>query len=476
MLLSELTDNVSGKYTGNDVDVLDIEYDSRRVKPGDLFFCITGLTHDGHDFAQEAVDNGASVLVVERELPVAARQFVVPDSRVAMAEMSARFFGFPARSLIMIGVTGTNGKTTTTHMLKAIFEHAGWKTGMIGTIMNMIGDERVPTERTTPESLDLHRLLARMRDERVKVVVMEVSSHSLVQQRVRSIQFAVAAFTNLTQDHLDYHKTFENYVEAKRILFAQCDLSVLNADDAYVNAFREGFTYPCFTFGIREKSDVTATEIDITAKGVQFDMETPSGKARIHLTIPGLFSVFNAMAASAVALALGVGLADIKAGLEVTSVSGRLEPLPTGRNYSVLLDYAHTPDALENILKTVRDFAWGRIVTLFGCGGDRDKAKRSIMGEIAGRYSDYLIVTSDNPRSEQPMDIIESILIGVKKSGCDYTVIENRREAIKHALRHARDNDVIILAGKGHETYQEIKGVKHPFDEKVIVSELLEEI
>ena len=476
MLLSDLTKGYAVSILGGETDVLGLEYDSRRVKSGDLFFCIVGLNFDGHLFAAEAVQNGAVAIVTQRELDLDVCQVVAADSRVAMAELSARFFGYPAKELAMVGVTGTNGKTTTTHMLKAVCEQMGYKTGLIGTIMNMISDERVPTDRTTPESLDLHRLLARMRDEGVKIVVMEVSSHSLVQQRVRGIQFAVGVFTNLTQDHLDYHKTFENYVEAKRILFKQCDFSVLNADDAYADAIREGFTGKTLTFGVREKADVTAADIDITARGVQFDMLTPKGKLRLHLAIPGLFSVFNAMAAATSALALGLDLPEIKAGLETTSVSGRLEPLTANGNYSIFLDYAHTPDALENVLKTVRGFAPGRIITLFGCGGDRDMAKRPIMGEVAGRYSDYLIVTSDNPRGEEPMDIIQSILVGVVKSGCDYTVIENRREAITFALANAKDNDVIILAGKGHETYQEIKGVKHPFDEKIVVRELLEEL
>lgn len=473
MLLSELIGGFPATISGGEADVLGMEYDSRRAKPGDLFFCIVGLNFDGHKFAGQAVQNGSSVIVVERKLDLDVIQVVVDDSRAAMAELSAKFYGYPADSLTMVGVTGTNGKTTTTHMLKAICERAGMKTGLIGTIVNMIGSERVPTERTTPESLDLHRLLARMRDEGVKIVVMEVSSHSLVQERVRGIRFAAGVFTNLTQDHLDYHETMENYIEAKKLLFKQCGISVLNADDAYVEAFREGFSGRTLAFGVREKADVTAADIDITARGVQFDMLTPKGKLRLHLTIPGLFSVFNAMAAATTAIALGLGLPEIKAGLEMTSVSGRLEPLPSPGNYSVLLDYAHTPDALENILKTVRDFAKGRVVTLFGCGGDRDMAKRSIMGEIAGRYSDFLIVTSDNPRNEDPHDIISSILTGVVKSGCDYTTIENRREAINFALGRAQDDDVIILAGKGHETYQEIKGVKYPFDEKVIVRELL---
>ena len=375
----------------------------------------------------------------------------------------------------MIGVTGTNGKTSTTYMLKAIAERMGKKVGLIGTIRNMIGDIIIDTERTTPESVDLQRILRQMKDEKVDVVIMEVSSHSLDQKRVHGIEYDVGEFTNLTQDHLDYHKTFENYFNAKKLLSKQSRMAVINKDDPYANRMMEGLDIPVMTFGIREKADVTASEIDITTRGVQFDFNYKNITSRFNVPIPGLFSVFNAIGAATVALSLGWNLDSIKYGLEhMMSVSGRLEPLPTGKNeFTVLLDYAHTPDALENVLKTVKGFATGRIVTLFGCGGDRDHAKRPIMGEIAGRFSDFAIVTSDNPRTENPMDIINSIVEGVKKSGCEYVVIENRREAIEYALKNARKNDVIILAGKGHENYQEINGGKHHFDEKEIVAEIL---
>jgi len=392
-----------------------------------------------------------------------------------MAEMAAAYYGYPSREMQMIGVTGTNGKTSTTYMLKAIAERMGKKVGLIGTIRNMIGDIIIDTERTTPESVDLQRILRQMKDEKVDVVIMEVSSHSLDQKRVHGIEYDVGEFTNLTQDHLDYHKTFENYFNAKKLLFKQSRMAVINKDDPYANRMMEGLDIPVMTFGIREKADVTASEIDITTRGVQFDFNYKNITSRFNVPIPGLFSVFNAIGAATVALSLGWNLDSIKYGLEhMMSVSGRLEPLPTGKNeFTVLLDYAHTPDALENVLKTVKGFATGRIVTLFGCGGDRDHAKRPIMGEIAGRFSDFAIVTSDNPRTENPMDIINSIVEGVKKSGCEYVVIENRREAIEYALKNARKNDVIILAGKGHENYQEINGGKHHFDEKEIVAEIL---
>ena len=445
------------------------------MKNGDVFCCIVGTFADGHKYAQQAVDAGAAALVVERKLDIDVPQILVEDTRIAMAEMAAAYYGYPSREMQMIGVTGTNGKTSTTYMLKAIAERMGKKVGLIGTIRNMIGDIIIDTERTTPESVDLQRILRQMKDEKVDVVIMEVSSHSLDQKRVHGIEYDVGEFTNLTQDHLDYHKTFENYFNAKKLLFKQSRMAVINKDDPYANRMMEGLDIPVMTFGIREKADVTASEIDITTRGVQFDFNYKNITSRFNVPIPGLFSVFNAIGAATVALSLGWNLDSIKYGLEhMMSVSGRLEPLPTGKNeFTVLLDYAHTPDALENVLKTVKGFATGRIVTLFGCGGDRDHAKRPILGEIAGRFSDFAIVTSDNPRTENPMDIINSIVEGVKKSGCEYVVIENRREAIEYALKNARKNDVIILAGKGHENYQEINGGKHHFDEKEIVAEIL---
>lgn len=475
MLLSELARPTRHELIGRDVEVKELIYNSRKVKNGDVFCCIVGTFADGHKYAQQAVDAGAAALVVERKLDIDVPQILVEDTRIAMAEMAAAYYGYPSREMQMIGVTGTNGKTSTTYMLKAIAERMGKKVGLIGTIRNMIGDIIIDTERTTPESVDLQRILRQMKDEKVDVVIMEVSSHSLDQKRVHGIEYDVGEFTNLTQDHLDYHKTFENYFNAKKLLFKQSRMAVINKDDPYANRMMEGLDIPVMTFGIREKADVTASEIDITTRGVQFDFNYKNITSRFNVPIPGLFSVFNAIGAATVALSLGWNLDSIKYGLEhMMSVSGRLEPLPTGKNeFTVLLDYAHTPDALENVLKTVKGFATGRIVTLFGCGGDRDHAKRPVMGEIAGRFSDFAIVTSDNPRTENPMDIINSIVEGVKKSGCEYVVIENRREAIEYALKNARKNDVIILAGKGHENYQEINGGKHHFDEKEIVAEIL---
>lgn len=475
MLLSCLAKATAHTLIGEDVEVNELRYNSRKVEKGDVFCCVVGTFADGHKYAAQAVEAGAAALVVERQLDIDVPQVLVENTRIAMAEMAAAYYGNPADEMVMVGITGTNGKTSTSYMLKSIAERMGKKVGIIGTIRNMIGDIIIDTERTTPESVDLQRILRQMKDENVDVVIMEVSSHSLDQKRVHGISFDVGCFTNLTQDHLDYHKTFENYFAAKKLLFAQCERAVINLDDSYAADMMAGFDIPLLTVGVREQADVTASEIDITTRGVQFDFNYRNVTSRFNVPIPGLFSVFNAMSAAGIALSLGWTLDSIKYGLEhMVSVSGRLEPLPTGKNeFTVLLDYAHTPDALENLLKTVRGFATGRVVTLFGCGGDRDHAKRPIMGEIAGRFSDFAIVTSDNPRSEDPMEIIASVEDGVKKSGCEYVVIENRRDAIEYALKNANKNDVIILAGKGHENYQEINGGKQPFDEKEIVAEIL---
>ena len=475
MLLSCPAKATPHTLIGEDVEVKELRYNSRKVEKGDVFCCVVGTFADGHKYAAQAVEAGAAALVVERQLDIDIPQVLVENTRIAMAEMAAAYYGNPADEMVMVGITGTNGKTSTSYMLKSIAERMGKKVGLIGTIRNMIGDIIIDTERTTPESVDLQRILRQMKDEKVDVVIMEVSSHSLDQKRVHGISYDIGCFTNLTQDHLDYHKTFENYFAAKKLLFAQCKKAVINLDDSYAADMVAGVDIPVMSVGIREQADVTASEIDITTRGVQFDFNYRNVTSRFNVPIPGLFSVFNAMSAAGIALSLGWTLDSIKYGLEhMVSVSGRLEPLPTGKNeFTVLLDYAHTPDALENLLKTVRGFATGRVVTLFGCGGDRDQAKRPIMGEIAGRFSDFAIVTSDNPRSENPMDIIASVVEGVKKSGCEYVVIENRRDAIEYALKNANRNDVIILAGKGHENYQEINGGKHPFDEKEIVAEIL---
>ncbi|MBR6429060.1 MAG: UDP-N-acetylmuramoyl-L-alanyl-D-glutamate--2,6-diaminopimelate ligase [Clostridia bacterium] len=478
MLLSKLIEGTDMRLTGGDADISRIEYDSRRVKPGELFACVVGTFMDGHVFAESAVKNGAAALIVERELPLLVPQVIAENSRRAMAVLAQKLYGYPARGLRIIGVTGTNGKTTTTYMIKSVAEKCGLKVGLIGTIRNIIGDRVISTQRTTPESTELQEILRMMADEGVDLVIMEVSSHSLDQERVYGLEFEVGGFTNLTQDHLDYHKTFENYLAAKKKLFERSAFAVVNADDPHSEKLLEGLDIPRMTYAVREPADIYANGIEICDRNVEFDMTSPAGSCHITVPIPGLFNVFNAMLAAGICLRLGFPLEKIAEGLAaVSGVTGRMEALPSdGFPFTVILDFAHTPDGLINLLTSVRGFAKGRIISVFGCGGDRDHAKRPIMGEAAGRYSDFCVVTSDNPRTEDPMSIIKSVLEGVNKTAVEYKVIENRREAIRYALTHAGENDVVVLAGKGHETYQEINGVKYPFDEKVVVAELLNEL
>ena len=475
MKLSLIARELGIAFSEEDAEISSITYDSRKVESGSLFCCLVGLVSDGHTFAGQAVDKGAAALIVEHRLPYNIPQLVVEDSRKAMALAAACFYGHPEKEMLMLGVTGTNGKTSTTYMVKSIAEQAGKKVGLIGTIQNMIGDEVIETGRTTPESADLFALLRQMADEKVDLVIMEVSSHALVQDRVYGIQYQVALFTNLTQDHLDYHKTFDNYLSAKKLLFSQCDIAVINHDDPHAEKIMEGLECPIYTTGIHTPASYNASEIDIQTSGVRFLLRTPKGESLIRLHISGLFSIYNAMGAAAMMQQAGFSLEQIVSGLEaLKGVAGRLQAVNTnGKPFSVYVDYAHTPDALENVLTTVRAFAKARVLSLFGCGGDRDRAKRPLMGEIGGRHSDYVIITSDNPRSEEPESIVKAIEEGVKKSGAPYTVIVNRREAIAYALSILEENDILVIAGKGHENYQEINGVKHHFDDKEIVEELL---
>lgn len=464
------------RVIGNDqIDITSVAYDSRKVNKGALFFCISGYKTDGHKFAQDAVNNGATALMVTRQLKIDVPQIIVENDRRAMALISREFFGKPDERLTMIGITGTNGKTTTTYMIKSVLETAGKKTGLIGTIHNMIGTSEIATERTTPESPDLFALIARMADEKCNAVVMEVSSHSLELERVAGIVFDVSIFTNLTQDHLDFHETFEKYLAAKKKLFMSTKSAAVNADDKAAQQLMSGVDCKWQMYGIQNKADVYAKDIEITPRGVTYDMYCSLGSVQLSLQIPGIFSVYNSLSAATACLLLGEGLENIKTGLEaMPCVEGRFEVLDTGElPITMILDYAHTPDSLEITLKTVREFARGRIIPVFGCGGDRDAGKRPIMGEIAGNNATFAIITSDNPRSEDPFAIIDAIEQGMKKTDCEYICIENRRDAIRYAIENAQPEDIIVLAGKGHETYQEINGVKYPFDEKVVVAQLL---
>lgn len=475
MELSRIAQDLGIEYTGPQAEITAVDYDSRKVGRGSLFCCLVGEKTDGHNFASMAVEKGASALICQRPLPLNVPQLIVPDGREAMALAAACFYGHPERELTMLAVTGTNGKTSVTYMVKSVAETAGKKVGLIGTIQNLIGEEKVYTERTTPESVDLFALLRRMADKGVDLVVMEVSSHALAQQRVAGIPFKAGLFTNLTQDHLDYHKTFENYRAAKKKLFAQCGIAILNGDDETAAYMKEGLSIPVWTMGIHHPGEFYARGIEITTQGASFHLFTPQGNGRISLHISGLFSVYNAMGTAALCTAAGIPFSCIVKGLEgLRGVAGRLECVDTGdRPFSVYVDYAHTPDALQNVLETARGFTRRRLISVFGCGGDRDHGKRPIMGEIGGRYSDHVILTSDNPRTEDPMDILKAVEEGVKRTATPYIVTENRREAIREALEEAGDGDVIVIAGKGHESYQEINGVRHHFDDKEIVLSLL---
>lgn len=458
-------------------EIINIEYDSRNVTPDTLFCCIVGEKTDGHKYAAQAVEKGAVALLVNKELEISgdAVQIVVEDTRAAMAELAAEFYDHPAKKMKMIGVTGTNGKTTTTYMIDAIARQAGKKTGIVGTITNRILDRDIHTERTTPESVDLQKLLAKMVDEGVDWAIMEVSSHSLVLNRVHGILFDVGIFTNLTQDHLDFHKDFEHYREAKKILFYNSKNAIINADSEDGKYMAEGLTCPVYTYGLQETTDYSASHERLASNGTSYLFSTPVGSTMINVNIPGKFSIYNSLAAAGACMILGADIQTVKAGLKnLEHVKGRAESIHNEKvGYTVMIDYAHTPDALVNILSSVKEFVKGRLITLFGCGGDRDRTKRPIMGTAACKYSDFVIVTSDNPRTEEPSAIIDDILPGVVNEGCEYVVIENRREAIEYALNFAKKDDIIVLAGKGHETYQEINGVKYDFDEKVIVEELL---
>lgn len=454
--------------------------DSRKKVERGLFFCIPGARFDAHSFAPQAIGNGAAALVVTRFLELDVPQVKVKNVRAAMSLMAAEFFGHPDREMKLLGVTGTKGKTTTSYLIKAIMEEAGYKTGLIGTTGNMIGSEYVKSEFTTPEPIDFFRTLRDMRDAGVTVVSMEVSAHAIEMGRLAGVHFEAGCYTNLSQDHLDLFGTMERYFECKKSFFRPEWISnaAINVDDESSASILRDIQVPHSTYGICNNADIFARDIEISENGVSFMMKLIDvDDMPVHLQLTGMFNVYNALAAAAVGLIMGVAPSAITAALEkVKSVPGRAEMLDTRTPYKVILDYSHSPDALENILTAVREFARGRVISLFGCGGDRDHLKRPIMGEISGRLADFSILTSDNPRTEDPMEILAAIEEGIKPTGGKYTVIENRREAIRYALQMGRDGDIIILAGKGHETYQEIMGVKRPFDEKVVVQELLREM
>jgi len=462
-----------------ELDIRAVHYDSRKVTPGSLFVAISGFASDGNRFIPMALEKGALAVVTAKKPETPVPYVLVPSDRLALALLGCNFFGHPAKAMTMIGVTGTNGKTSTTLLLKQVLEKTiGAKVGLVGTMANMVGEEIIPTERTTPESFDLQALFARMRDAGCTHVVMEVSSHAVTLERIGGIGFDVAAFTNLTEDHLDFHKTMESYCDAKAELFRRCGKAVVNADDGWSHRILSAVACPVLTTSVNGAADLKAEDLELLSEGISFTALSGEERVRVRLPIPGRFTVYNALTVLGIAKQLGISLADCAEALKTAEgVKGRVEVVPTPETpYSVLIDYAHTPDGLENVLTSVKDFCRGRLIAVFGCGGDRDPLKRPIMGRIGVECSDIAIITSDNPRTEKPMAIIEDILKGVNQELGEYIVMEDRRAAIRYAMDIAKKDDIIVLAGKGHETYQEICGIKHHLDEREEVAAHLAEL
>ena len=462
---------------GIQIDAITVK--SKESVSNGLFFCIPGARFDAHDFAPEAIRNGCVALVVERFLDLDVPQVLVSSGRGAVARMAAAFYGHPSTGMRLIGITGTKGKTTTSYLVKSICEHAGMKCGLIGTTGNMIGSAHLSSSLTTPDPIDLQATLRQMADAQVQTVVMEISAHAIDQLRLDGMSFEVGCYTNLSQDHLDYFHTMDNYFEAKHRFFTSGLVrnASFNVDEETTQRMLADLPIPHITYGICQDADLFARNIEINETGVSFEIQFQGMHIiPIAMSMTGMFNVYNALAAASCAMILGISEENIRLGLEaVKNVPGRIEMLPTGTPYKIILDYSHVPEALKNILVTVREFTRGRVICLFGCGGDRDRGKRAMMGEIGGQLADLCVLTSDNPRTEDPMAILAQIEEGIKPTGKPYVVIENRREAIRYAMSIAREGDIVVLAGKGHETYQEIMGVKRPFDEKQIVQELLEE-
>ncbi len=469
-ILKEL--GVSGDFENKEITY--ITDNSAKVCDGCIFICIEGKRFDGHTKAAEALGNGAAAVVVQKDLGL-KNQILVENTRSAYAHICAAFFGHPERKLKIIGVTGTNGKTTSCFILKSVLDKLGYKTGLLGTVKNIVGDKEYPAALTTPDCYELFSLYAEMVKYGCEYCVMEVSSQALHQRRVDGVHFDAAIFTNLTGDHLDYHGTFENYKAAKHMLFENSDLAIINIDDESAWEMVEGTNCRCVTCSIRNNNcDYSAKNIRISASGVKYELVSNGNIGRVKFGVPGNFSVYNSMGAAVCLIELGM---DFKAVLdalgECAGVPGRMEIVPTDTPYTVIIDYAHTPDGLENVLNCVREITEGRVITVFGCGGDRDKTKRPVMGEIAARLSDVAVITSDNPRSEDPESIIEDITAGIGKHSSKIIVDSDRTGAITKALECAKEGDVVLLAGKGQETYQILASGKIHYDEREVVAEIL---
>ena len=481
MKLKELLNNIPVLECTADPEqeIQNVYYDSRKVTEGSLFVAVSGFASDGNRFIPMALSKGAVAVVTAKKPEGEVPYILVESDRLALALLGCNFYGHPAKAMTMIGVTGTNGKTSTTLLLKQVLEKTlAAKVGLIGTMANMVGDEVIPTERTTPESFDLQALFARMRSAGCSHVVMEVSSHAVTLERIGGTHFDIAAFTNLTEDHLDFHKTMDAYCDAKAELFRRCDKAVVNVDDSYADRILATADCPVLTTSVAGEGGIRAKDLELLAEGIRFSAVFGHEQVPVQLPIPGKFTVYNALTVLGIAKQLGISLSACAEALKTAEgVKGRVEVVPTpGMPYSVLIDYAHTPDGLENVLSSVKDFCKGRLISVFGCGGDRDPIKRPIMGEIGVKLSDIAIITSDNPRTEEPMAIIEDILKGVKQEYGEYIVMEDRRAAIRYAMDIAEKDDIIVLAGKGHETYQDIGGHKYHLDEREEVALHLQEL
>lgn len=490
MWFSELRSRITDARVINsrDAEVTGIAYDSRKVEPGFVFVAMAGGSFDGHSYIENALESGAAAIVAEREIEAAAKRVpyvVVPSGRTAMGEIAAPFYGYPSRAMRLVGVTGTSGKTTVTHLVQSIFGAAGFGAGLIGTLGARIGDEMIDTEHTTPESVDLQRILRMMADRGVSAAAMEVSSHGLYQGRTLGCEFDCGIFTNIARDHLDFHKTLEAYLDAKLTLFRDHPRwsgkpfhAVVNADDPAAGKVCEIARGTVLTFAVDSPADVTASNLEVTEKSVSFDMTHEGRTVPVRLGIGGHFNVYNALSAAAAGLALGIDLDTVVKGLAAArAVRGRFESVETGQEFGVLVDYAHTPDELENVLRTARSLTSNRLIAVFGCGGDRDRGKRPIMGGIGSELADVVVVTSDNPRTEDPAAIIRDILKGIPEADrARVDVVQDRAEAINHAIRTARAGDIVVIAGKGHEDYQIFADRTIHFDDREVATAVLTEL
>lgn len=469
------------KETIDHINIRSLQVDSRSVKQGDLFICIKGFTVDGHDFATQAEKNGAVAVVAERDLQLSVPTIIVPNTTRALAKLATKFFNDPTEQLQLIGVTGTNGKTTITYILEAIYQAYNKKTGVIGTIQMKIGDKSISIENTTPDAFQLQRSFYNMVEQKVEVAMMEVSSHALDLGRVAGCNFDIAIYTNLSQDHLDYHKNMADYLRAKTLLFSQLGNSyaqnnekfaIINDDDPYRDAFIKSTTQNIITYGLTQRANIYATNIDLQPTQTSFTLHTPTAKVSITSELIGKFNVYNMLAAASAAYVKGIPLKTIKHALEsISGVSGRFERVDIGQDYTVIVDYAHTPDSLENVLQTIEQFAQGNIYVVVGTGGDRDRTKRPLMADVAMKYSNYTFFTSDNPRTEKPEAIIDDMVSHLNDER--FTVIVDRKKAIEEAIHRAKTNDIVLIAGKGHETGQEINGKIYPFDDREVAKEAI---